>query len=57
MLNTIIAYFARVCNRTSKTYGSDLERYIVSKQPQTIYDVEYWTNQFDKRYTQKGWSL
>ena len=32
-----------------QNYGSSLEAYIVSKNPQSIYDVEYWTRQYDKQ--------
>lgn len=40
-----------------QTYGSELEAYIVSKNPQSTYDVEYWTNQYDKKQSQQGWTL
>lgn len=38
-----------------RTYGSSLETYIVSKNPQTTYEVEYWTRQYDNQY--KEWAL
>jgi hypothetical protein len=28
---------------------SDLEQYILSKNPQTVQDVEYWTRMYDLR--------
>lgn len=40
--------------RVPYTYGSALERYIVSKNPQTTYEVEYWTRQYDNK---KEWPL
>lgn len=59
LLTQITAYFTKLFKRVedSGTYGSDLEAYIISKNPQTTYDVEYWTNQFDKRQNTKGWML
>ena len=54
----MIAYITGIYKRVEKpvTYGSELEQYITSKSPQSTYDVEYWTKQFDKN-TQKGWTL
>lgn len=59
MLLSIIAYFAKLFKRVEQpgTYGSELETYIVSKNPQSTYDVEYWTNQFDKKQNERGWLL
>lgn len=54
----IIAYIQKMFAQAEKpaTYGSELEAYIVSKNPQSTYDVEFWTKQFDKKQTQ-GWTL
>ena len=56
---SIIAYIQKMFERAEKptTYGSELESYIVSKNPQSTYDVEYWTNQFDKKQSEKGWLI
>ena len=37
-----------------QTYGSSLERYIVSKNPQSTYDVEYWTRRFDEKMSNRS---
>jgi hypothetical protein len=37
---------------TPYTYGSDLERYILSHNPQSIYQVEQLTRQFDTQLSQ-----
>jgi len=34
---------------------SELEKYIISKNPQSIFDVEYWTNEFDKRGSRRSY--
>lgn len=54
---TIIAYIHKMFKQveTPQTYGSELEAYIVSKNPQTTYDVEYWTSQFDKKQNERSW--
>ncbi len=58
LLTHMIAYITGIYKRVEKpsTYGSELEQYITSKSPQSTYDVDYWTRQFDKN-TQKGWTL
>lgn len=38
------------------SYGSNLERYILSKRPQTVFDVEHYTIEYERR-TNKGWIL
>lgn len=55
----MIVYIQKMFEQTEQpqTYGSELEAYIVSKNPQSTYDVEYWTNQFDRRQTNQGWPL
>ncbi len=35
-------------------HQSELEKYIISKNPQSIFDVEYWTHEFDKRGSKRG---
>jgi hypothetical protein len=37
---------------TKPTYSSELESYILSHQPQSIYDVEQLTRQFDTQLSQ-----
>ena len=42
-----------------KTYGEELEEFIISKNPTTSYDVDYWTRQYDAKMTNKsviGWT-
>ena len=55
MLLAIITYIKDLFKKVDAPYGSELETYIVSKNPQSTYDVEYWTNQFDKKQNEKGW--
>ena len=59
MSSSIIARIQKMFERIKEpvNYGTELETYIVSKNPQSTYDVEYWTTQFDKKQTQKGWTL
>ena len=55
---TLLSWISKMFKQVEKTttYGSDLERYITSKHPQSVYEVEYWTNQYDKTNS-KGWTL
>ena len=57
LISTIIAYIARQFKQVEKpvTYGSELERYIVSKNPQSVAEIDHWTKQFDHTRNSKGW--
>ena len=62
MLNQLIGCIHKVFRFAEKpqTYGSALETYIVSKNPQNTSDVEYWTRRFDERMsnrTTQEWPL
>jgi hypothetical protein len=58
MLTQLKKYFTNLFDAQGQTtYGSELEQFIVSKHPQSTYDVEYWTAQFDKKQNEKGWIL
>lgn len=61
MLNMITGYIQKMYQSVEKpqTYSSALETYIVSKNPQTTCDVEYWTQEFDRNRNRsiKGWAL
>lgn len=37
-------------------YGVDLEAYIISKNPQTVADVEYYTKQYEKEIVRGIWA-
>ena len=50
LLQSMLTYIPKLFNQTYKNpYGSELERYIVSHNPQSIYDVEKLTQEFDKK--------
>ena len=58
LINFIYRFFDKA--EEPQSYGSALERFIVSKNPQSTYDVEYWTRQFDERVSNRqtaGWPL
>jgi hypothetical protein len=56
MLHLIAAYLHHLVSESNVTpkqpYGSELERYIMSHNPQSIYDVEQLTRQFDTQLSQ-----
>lgn len=58
-MNNIIAYIQKMFNNVEKpqTYGSELEAYIVSKQPKSTAEVEYWTQEFDRSQINRGWNF
>lgn len=37
------------------TYGTELEQYIISNNPQSTYDVERLTIEFDRKKTRGVW--
>jgi len=56
MLNQIVEYFNNLfATQGQATYGSDLEKYIVSKCPQSAAEIDHWTKQFDQNQTQRSW--
>jgi len=56
---SIIAYFNGLFKRVDNpsTYGSELEQYIVSKNPGSLAEIEFWTKQFDRSATKRNWPL
>jgi hypothetical protein len=56
---SIIAYFNGLFKRVDKnsTYGSELEQYIVSKNPGSVAEIEFWTTQYDRNVTKRNWPL
>jgi hypothetical protein len=40
-----------------QTYGSELEAYIVSKNPQNTYDVEMLAREFENKQRSEGWAI
>lgn len=53
----MIAYIQKMFDSADKsqTYGSELERYVASKGPQSVAELEHWTKQFDHARNSKGW--
>lgn len=45
--------FLEKCD-TPNTYGSALERYIVSKQPKSTGEIEFWVREFDRKKDSEG---
>jgi hypothetical protein len=58
MLTTMIGYIHKMFDDARKpvTYGTELEAYIVSKNPQNTYDVEAFAREYESKQTQ-GWTL
>jgi hypothetical protein len=59
MLNTMIGYIQKMYNDVKKpvTYGTELETYIVSKNPQNTYDVEAFARDYDYKNKTQRWSI
>lgn len=55
----MIGYIQKMFSDFKKpqTYGSELEQYIVSKNPTSAAEIDHWTRQFDRNHTTKGWPL
>ena len=59
-VTSMIAYLAKQIKRVEPvevTYGNELEQYIVSKNPQSVAEVEFWTEQYDRKASQRNWPL
>ena len=59
MLNLLFGYVHKMFQKVEKpqTYGSALEAYIVSKNPQTTYDVEQYARDFESKQKVSGWQV
>jgi hypothetical protein len=59
LLTPMIGYIQKMFSDFKKpqTYGSELEQYIVSKNPTSAAEIDHWTRQFDRNQSNKGWSL
>ena len=59
MLNLLTGYVHKMFQKVEKpqTYGSALESYIVSKNPQSTNDVEMYAREFESKQKTAGWSL
>lgn len=61
MLNQLAGYFYNLFNEFNKpyTYGTELERYIVSHNPTTNAQVEQLERQFELRFSSrnKSWMV
>ena len=57
ILSTLPIWFKGITKelKQSSTYKSDLEQYIIANNPQSTYDVEKLTEEFDRRLVNKGW--
>lgn len=57
IISTIPLWFKGVTKELtqSSTYKSELEQYIISNNPQSTYDVERLTTEFDRKTTRKVW--
>lgn len=56
MLNQLASYFSvlfQPITPPQQTYRSELEQYIISKNPQSIADIDHWTRQFDRNQKQR----
>jgi hypothetical protein len=58
MLNAIQEFFKDVLRfDRCKTDQSEIDRYISSKCPQTVADVEYWTQEYHRCANSRGMIL
>jgi Holliday junction resolvasome RuvABC endonuclease subunit len=53
MLKTVEKLLSKVFTQKS-AYQSDLEQFIVSKNPQSAAEVEHWTRIYDRRHMSSG---
>lgn len=57
MLHELALYFQKMFTQVEKpaTYGSQLEQYIASKNPQNTYDVETFAREYEAKQQLKNW--
>lgn len=52
MINQLISHIRKMLSLTKNEYGTELERYILSKRPTSIEEIEFYTTQYDRRLTE-----
>ena len=59
MINQVIGYIQKMFSTDNQAncYGTALEAYIVSRNPQTVEDIELLTREFDQHLFDKKWSF
>ena len=58
MLDFLTAYLVKPImeRQFSVNYNSEIDRYVASKNPQSIADVEHWEKEYARKQNQ-GWAL
>jgi hypothetical protein len=58
MLDFLTAFIIKPITQQqfSVKYSTEVDRYISSKKPQTVADVEHWEREYSRNQS-KGWSL
>jgi hypothetical protein len=58
MLDFLTAYIIKPLTQKqfSISYNTEVDRYVASKNPQTVADVEHWEKEYSRKQS-KGWSL
>ena len=57
MINQLIGYIQKMFSTNKNEYGTDLEKYILSKRPTTITEIEFYTLKFDRSLTENSWGI
>jgi hypothetical protein len=55
----LIGYFIKplMNSQFNTNKQNELDRYISSKNPTTVAEVDHWTKEFDRKQTNQGWPL
>lgn len=48
-------FISKIIKQLTRTYSSELERYVSSKNPESTYDVERWAQEFDRTQRERLW--
>ena len=56
MLAILIKFFDRYFS--SASYSNELDRFVLSKKPTSVIEMEYWVKEYDRKMTRgQGWIL
>ena len=58
MLDFLTAYLVKPImeRQFSINHSTEVDKYVASKNPQTVADVEYWEKEYSRKQNQ-GWTL
>lgn len=56
LIDFLMTHLVKPATQFTSSYGTEVDRYVASKHPQTVADVEHWEKEYSRKQ-QSGWTL